>query len=93
MTDDNAGSTGFATPSETEIVLTRVVDAPRERVFTALTGAEHLPHWFGPPGWDVPVTTTIRYGSERARDLELERVPKGWSSSFIRLDEHLRTMP
>jgi len=34
-----------------EIVLARVVDAPREQVFTAWTGAHHLERWFGPDGF------------------------------------------
>jgi hypothetical protein len=32
-------------PSEREVVLTRVFDAPRSLVFDALTKCEHLKHW------------------------------------------------
>lgn len=39
-----------------EIVLTRVLDAPRELVFEAWTKAEHLTAWFCPKGF----TTTTR---------------------------------
>jgi uncharacterized protein YndB with AHSA1/START domain len=35
-------------PSDREIVLTRVFDAPRRLVFKALTNCEHLKHWWGP---------------------------------------------
>jgi len=35
------------------VAVTRVVDAPRERVFAAWTRAEHLAHWFGPKGFTV----------------------------------------
>jgi uncharacterized protein YndB with AHSA1/START domain len=35
-------------PSEREIVLTRVFDAPRHLVFKALTSCDHLKHWWGP---------------------------------------------
>ena len=35
-------------PSDREIVLTRVFDAPRRLVFQALTSCEHLKHWWGP---------------------------------------------
>jgi uncharacterized protein YndB with AHSA1/START domain len=35
-------------PSDREIVLTRVFDAPRRLVFTALTTCDHLKHWWGP---------------------------------------------
>jgi uncharacterized protein YndB with AHSA1/START domain len=40
---------------EREIVLSRVFDAPRERVFEAWTDPEGLAQWFGPKGF---VTTT-----------------------------------
>ena len=41
-------------PSDREIVMTRVFDAPRRLVFEAWTNCEHIPHWFGPRGWTVP---------------------------------------
>lgn len=37
-------------PSDREIVLTRVFDAPRRLVFDAMTQAEHVPKWWGPRG-------------------------------------------
>jgi uncharacterized protein YndB with AHSA1/START domain len=43
-------------PSDREIVMTRVVDAPRTLVFEAWTNPEHVPHWMlGPSGWTMPV--------------------------------------
>ena len=36
-----------------EIVLSRVLDAPREVVFRAWTEAEHLAAWFGPAGFAI----------------------------------------
>jgi uncharacterized protein YndB with AHSA1/START domain len=36
------------------ISITRVFDAPLERVFAAWTRAEMLAHWFGPQGFSVP---------------------------------------
>lgn len=35
----------------TQIVITRVVNAPRELVFEAWTSAAHLDRWFGPAGF------------------------------------------
>lgn len=40
-------------PSDREIVLTRVFDAPRRLVFEALTSCEHLTHWWGPRRYAV----------------------------------------
>lgn len=36
-----------------EIVLSRVVAAPRDLVFRAWTDPQHLPRWFGPSGFKV----------------------------------------
>jgi uncharacterized protein YndB with AHSA1/START domain len=41
------------TPSDTEIVMTRVFDAPRELVFEAHTSCEHMAHWWGPRKYEV----------------------------------------
>ena len=50
------GVTNYTTPSDREIVMTRVFDAPRQLVFEAWTRPEHLPHWMlGPDGWTMPV--------------------------------------
>ncbi len=38
---------------ERTVAITRVFDAPRERVFEAWTRAEHLSRWFGPTGFSV----------------------------------------
>jgi uncharacterized protein YndB with AHSA1/START domain len=48
------GSTVPAT-TDREIVITRVLDAPRELVFKAWTDPQHVVHWWGPKGF----TTTI----------------------------------
>lgn len=47
----NTGTLQLTTPGDREIVMTRVFDAPRHRVFDALTKPELLKRWFfGPPG-------------------------------------------
>jgi uncharacterized protein YndB with AHSA1/START domain len=43
------------TPSDREIALTRVFDAPRRLVFDAWTRPELLARWYGARGWTVPV--------------------------------------
>jgi uncharacterized protein YndB with AHSA1/START domain len=42
-------------PSDTEILLTRVFDAPRSLVFEAHSKAEHLRRWWGPRQYEMPV--------------------------------------
>jgi uncharacterized protein YndB with AHSA1/START domain len=37
------------------LVLERVFDAPRDLVFTMFKEPEHLKHWWGPKGWELPV--------------------------------------
>jgi len=50
------GVTKFATPSDLEVVFTRVVNAPQRAVFDAWTNPKHVPRWMlGPEGWTMPV--------------------------------------
>lgn len=42
---------------ERESVITRVFNAPRERVWKVWTEAEHLARWWGPKGFTVVVAT------------------------------------
>src|SRR6266496_1235104 len=51
----NTGTLQVTTPSDREIVLTRVFDAPRQLVFDAFTKPELLKRWFGPRGWSLVV--------------------------------------
>jgi uncharacterized protein YndB with AHSA1/START domain len=51
----NTGTLQVSTPTEREIVLTRVFDAPRRLVFDAFTRPELLKRWFGPRGWSLVV--------------------------------------
>lgn len=54
MTDTSALK--ITTPSDREIVMTRVFDAPRRLVFEAFTKPELLKRWLlGPPGWAMVV--------------------------------------
>jgi uncharacterized protein YndB with AHSA1/START domain len=157
---NRTGATAFTTPSDREIVATRVVDAPRKRVWEAHTSQEHVPRWvLGPEGWTMPVceidlrpggawrfvwrgrdgavmemrgvyrevapperlvqteswggdwpetlntlvlteengrttiTATVLYPSKEAREAALGTgMKEGWSQSYDRLDEYLRTL-
>jgi uncharacterized protein YndB with AHSA1/START domain len=64
------------TPTDREIVMTRVFDAPRRMVFDAHTKPELVKRWLlGPPGWSMPVCEIdlrvggkYRYGWRRDAD-------------------------
>ena len=53
----NEADLEVATPSATEIRMTRVFDAPRALVFDAMTKPEHVKEWWGRlgEGYSVPV--------------------------------------
>jgi uncharacterized protein YndB with AHSA1/START domain len=52
----NPGTLQVTTPSDREIEVTRVFDAPCRLVFEAWTNPKYLPHWMlGPEGWTMPV--------------------------------------
>jgi uncharacterized protein YndB with AHSA1/START domain len=55
-TATKTGVTSYTTPTDNELVVTRVVDAPRRLVFDAWTNPKHIPQWLlGPEGWTMPV--------------------------------------
>ena len=56
MTTPSTGTLQVTTPTDREIAMTRVFDAPRRLVFEALTKPELVRRWLlGPDGWSMPV--------------------------------------
>ena len=51
----NTGTLTVTTPTDREIMITRVFDAPRQMVFDAFSKPELLKRWFGPRGWSLVV--------------------------------------
>jgi uncharacterized protein YndB with AHSA1/START domain len=51
----NTGTLQVTLPSDREILMTRVFDAPRDLVFDAFSQPELLKRWFGPHGWTLEV--------------------------------------
>ena len=51
----SARSNAAVESTEHELVITRVLNAPREMVWKALTEAERLEHWWGPKGFTARV--------------------------------------
>jgi uncharacterized protein YndB with AHSA1/START domain len=52
---ENTGMIAVPTPTDREIVITRIFDAPRALVFEAWTKAEHVAHWWDPSGVPLAV--------------------------------------
>jgi uncharacterized protein YndB with AHSA1/START domain len=78
------------TTADREIVVTRLIDAPRELVFAAFTEREHIEQWWAPKGattteMDVQPGGVWRY-SQPARDGSLNP----FKIKFIELDKPAR---
>src|SRR2546423_15170705 len=56
MSATERGAPAQSATADREIVISRVIDAPRELVFEAFAEVRHLPRWRGPDGF----TTTTR---------------------------------
>ena len=55
MIEKKIGALTLTVPSDREIVMTRVFDAPRELVFEAHSKCEHLEKWWGPRKYTLAV--------------------------------------
>lgn len=70
---------------ERELVITRIIDAPRELVFRAWTEPERVKRWWGPKGFTSPVSKIdLRVGGVY---LNCMRSPEGqdfWSKGVFR---------
>lgn len=54
-TELRTGVSTYTTPSDREVVVTRLVDAPRHLVYLVHTDPTHIPNWLtGPEGWTMP---------------------------------------
>ena len=62
----STGSTSYTTLSDQEVLVTRLVNAPRRLVFAAWTEPRHLQRWLtGPEGWTMPICEIdLRPGGE-----------------------------
>lgn len=72
------GQTTLTLPSDTEITLSRVFDAPRHLVWTAMTQPEHIRRWWG-RGHELDVTLDFRPGGSYRY---VERAPDGMTYAF-----------
>ncbi|MGH2753474.1 MAG: ATPase, partial [Actinomycetota bacterium] len=51
MSATEPGTPAQSAPDDREIVISRVISAPRELVFEAFTEVRHLSRWWGPVGF------------------------------------------
>lgn len=67
-----------AATSDLDLVITRLIDAPREKLFKAWTEPELMKQWFAPKPWTTPVVETdVRPGGA---SLVVMRGPDGQES-------------
>lgn len=91
-----SASLTVATPNDTEIVMTRIFDAPRELVFEAMTNPEHVRGWWGWSHWTMPVCEAdVRPGGSYryvSRSPEGQEVPfKGTYLEVVRPERLVHT--
>ncbi|MET1080998.1 MAG: SRPBCC domain-containing protein [Pseudomonas sp.] len=64
-TDKQANTAATAESAKEGLVISRLIDAPRERVFQAWTDPAELVHWWGPHGFSTPLCELdVRPGGE-----------------------------
>lgn len=66
-----------------EVVLSRVIAAPRELVFKAWTDPEHLPNWFGPEGFSVETLEIAVQVGGKWRYIMVGPDGKRWESRMV----------
>jgi uncharacterized protein YndB with AHSA1/START domain len=65
MSTKERGAPAQSATADREIVISRVIDAPRELVFEAFTEVRHLSRWWGPEGFTTTTTSfEFRVGGE-----------------------------
>jgi uncharacterized protein YndB with AHSA1/START domain len=80
----------ITTPSDLEIAMTRVFDAPRHLVFDAMTKPEHVRRWFGCAEFALPVCEIdLRVGGDGHLNSGIE---KGVAPAYDRLAELVATL-
>src|SRR5690606_30790825 len=80
---------GSSNGTERELVLTRIIDAPREKVFRCWTEPELLKQWFAPRPWTTPhAELDVRAGGA---NLVVMRSPEG--QEFPNRGDYLEYVP
>lgn len=70
-------------PSDRELLVERVFNAPRTLVFEAFSKCEHLTHWWGVQGWTLPVCKLdFRPGGEWLYCMRGPQGEESWGKAF-----------
>lgn len=88
METTHSGLATVTLPSDTEILITRVFDAPARLVFEAMTRPEHARQWYGPRGTEVVVCEIdLREGgSWRYVIRDPEGAEHGFHGTYLEID-------
>ena len=84
-----------APAADRELVLTRIIDAPREKLFMAWTDAELLKQWFAPLPYTTPVAeldVATLHATVSAIHLALLRLPPLAWRQFLRCRSGARAL-
>jgi uncharacterized protein YndB with AHSA1/START domain len=76
--------------AEPGITMTRVFEAPRERVWREWTEPDRFADWFGGPNWEVPLSTVImdvREGGRLRLTMHFEGREIHWKGEYLHVDE------
>jgi len=92
LTGTRHGSAVVTLPSDREICITRVFDAPAELVFRAWTTAELVRQWWG---WDTSALVVCAIdrrggGGWRYVTREADGTELGWHGTYLEIDEPRR---
>lgn len=80
----NTGTLKVSTPTDREILMVRVFDAPRPLVYDAFTKPELIKRWLGPRGFTLPVCEVdLRVGGKYRYVGEApDGTRTGWGGTF-----------
>jgi uncharacterized protein YndB with AHSA1/START domain len=94
MVTNSRNSLVVTTPSDREIVLTREFDFPRDLVFKAMSGAEHMRRWWGRKGSTLSVCDVdFRPGGTwRAVEKDKDGVEWGFHGEYREIDAPRRVV-
>ena len=83
----SSGTATVTTPSDTEILITRVFDAPRHLVFEAMTRPEHVRRWWGPRGTNLSsCEIDFRVGGSWRYVMEVGGTELAWHGEYREID-------